>query len=123
MPGRALLLAFAIVALLPTREPVQASEVTACFPSCQPDDGRFLALIGSARMQTLSGMPISVRFEPPRPGRPFEIEVFDSDMRYQDTVSSWDHLNVYDSQRETRTLYTVSPCLDSTCSQLTASCC
>ena len=118
MSGRAILLTLAGAIVLMAPQPAPACDSMACFPSCQPDDGRFLVITGSG-LSSLAAVPTKVRFEPHRLGKPFVISVFDGDMRRDTGTNYWDYGNVYYGQ-DTWTRFTLSPCPDLSCAQLGA---
>ncbi|HEX3530839.1 MAG TPA: SdrD B-like domain-containing protein, partial [Thermoanaerobaculia bacterium] len=69
----------------------KSSATMRCLPTCDPTDGRFLAIAGS-NLATLSGSDLNLQISVPAAATSFTVGIFDGDARGVDSsgVSHWD---------------------------------
>lgn len=65
-------------------------DLSECFPTCDHEDGRFLAIAGSG-LETLAGQDIDLQFVAESGVNNFNIYIFDGDMnQYDPNTANWD---------------------------------
>ena len=79
-----LLSVFLPVVMAATVQSATMSGPDSCFPSCDPDDGRMLSIVGD-NLASLTGNEIVLQIESPGYVSQFEIAIFDGD-----TSGTWD---------------------------------